>query len=210
MLKVIHHPVIEHKLTFLRDKNTSKKEFYELINEISMFMTYESTQHFPTEEKIVETPIGTYKGHVISGKKVVFVPIIRAGLGMMDGILRLLPSAKVGHIGLYRDEKDPDCKPVLYYYKIPRYNISEREFIIVDPMLATGGSASKAIELLKNDGAKRIKFMCIVAAPEGIEVLTKNHPDVEIFAAAVDEKLNDDKYIVPGLGDAGDRLFGTK
>jgi uracil phosphoribosyltransferase len=204
---IMDHPLIQHKLTLIRDKNTGSKEFRELIGEIAMLICYEATRHLPLKEVEIETPISIAKAKVISGKKLAFVPILRAGLGMVDGVLKLVPAAKVGHIGLYRD---PDSlSPVDYYCKLP-YDIEEREVIILDPMLATGGSAIQAVSLVKSKGAKSIKFMCIIAAPEGLAALTQAHPDVEVFCAALDEKLNEHSYIVPGLGDAGDRLFGTK
>jgi uracil phosphoribosyltransferase len=204
---IMDHPLIQHKLTLIRDKNTGSKEFRELIGEIAMLICYEATRHLPLKEVEIETPISIAKAKVISGKKLAFVPILRAGLGMVDGVLKLVPAAKVGHIGLYRD---PDSlSPVDYYCKLP-YDIEEREVIILDPMLATGGSAIQAVNLVKSKGVKSIKFMCIIAAPEGLAALTQAHPDIEVFYAALDEKLNEHSYIVPGLGDAGDRLFGTK
>lgn len=204
---VIDHPLIQHKLSIMRDKNTGSKDFRELLEEIAMLMAYEVTRNFQLEEVEIETPICITKAKMLTGKKVAIVPILRAGLGMVDGMLKLIPAAKVGHIGLYRDPET--LKPVEYYCKLPS-DISEREIILVDPMLATGGSASDGIHLLKEKGAKNIKLMCLIAAPEGIEAVLKDHPDVEIYVAAVDEKLNDHGYIVPGLGDAGDRIFGTK
>lgn len=204
---VFNHPLIQHKLTFIRDKETGAKEFRELVEEVSLLMGYEVTRKLPLKEIEVETPVEKAKCKVISGKKLGIVPILRAGLGMVNGMIRLIPTAKVGHIGLYRD---PDTlKPVEYYCKLPN-DIHERELIILDPMLATGGSAACAIELLKEKGANNIKLMCLIAAPEGIKEVHKNHPEIEIYTAAVDEKLNSHAYIVPGLGDAGDRLFGTK
>lgn len=204
---VLDHPLIKHKLTLIRDKNTGSKEFRELVTEISTLMAYEVTRDFTLEEIEIETPVGKMISQVISGKKVGLIPILRAGLGMVDGMLQLLPAARVGHIGLYRDPET--LKPVEYYCKLPK-DIEERELIVLDPMLATGGSAITAIEFLKEKGAKSIRFVCLVAAPEGVEAVKKAHPEVDIYVAALDEKLNKDAYIVPGLGDAGDRLFGTK
>ncbi|WDU82584.1 uracil phosphoribosyltransferase [Caloramator sp. Dgby_cultured_2] len=204
---VIDHPLIQHKLSIMRDKNTGSKDFRELLEEIAMLMTYEITRGFQLEEVEIETPICKTKAKMLTGKKVAIVPILRAGLGMVDGMLKLIPAAKVGHIGLYRDPET--LKPVEYYCKLPS-DISERDIILVDPMLATGGSASDGIHLLKEKGARNIKLMCLIAAPEGIEAVLKAHPDVEIFVAAVDDRLNEHGYIVPGLGDAGDRIFGTK
>jgi uracil phosphoribosyltransferase len=204
---LVKHPLISHKLTFIRDENTSKKEFKELIDEVALLMAYEITRDFPLEEVTIKTPICETKSYIISGKKVALVPILRAGLGMVEGILKLIPSARVGHIGLYRDEKT--LKPVSYYFKIPS-DTDNRDFILIDPMLATGGSAVAAVDMLKNAGAKSIKFMCLIAAPEGLKKLCTTHPDVKVYAAALDEKLNEKGYIVPGLGDAGDRIFGTK
>lgn len=204
---LIDHPLIQHKLSFIRDKDTGSKDFRELVEEVAMLMGYEVTRSMSLEEIEIETPICKTKARVLSGKKVGIVPILRAGLGMVDGMLKLIPAAKVGHIGLYRDPET--LKPVEYYCKLPS-DIGERDIIITDPMLATGGSAADAITLLKNKGAKNIKLMCLIAAPEGLKHVTETHPDVEVFAAAIDERLNDHGYIVPGLGDAGDRLFGTK
>lgn len=206
-VRVLDHPLIQHKLSFLRDAKTGPKDFRELVDEIATLMAYEVTRNFPLEEIEVQTPVAKAKAKVISGKKVGLIPILRAGLGMLGGILKLIPAAKVGHIGVYRDPAT--LQPVEYYCKLPS-DIEEREFIIVDPMLATGGSAVAAVGFLKERGAKHIKLMCLVAAPEGIHHVNSNHPDVEIYTAAVDDKLNDHGYIVPGLGDAGDRLFGTK
>lgn len=201
------HPLIQHKITLLRDKNTGSKEFRELINEVSMLMCYEATRDMPVKSIEIETPICIAKSNIISGRKVAFIPILRAGLGMVDGLLQLVPAAKVGHIGVYRD---PDNhKPVEYYCKLPA-DIENRDIIVLDPMLATGGSAIDAISQLKERGCSNIKFMCIIAAPEGIEALSAAHPDVQIYCGALDSHLNEDKYIVPGLGDAGDRIFGTK
>ncbi len=204
---VFDHPLIQHKISLLRDKNTSTKEFRELVEEIAMLMGYEVTRSMPLKEVEIETPVAVAKTKVISGKKLGIVPILRAGLGMVDGMLNLLPMAKVGHIGLYRD---PDSlEPVEYYCKLP-VDASEREIVVLDPMLATGGSASAAIQFIKDRGVTSIKLMCLIAAKTGIARINKDHPDVEIYCAAVDEKLNDHGYIIPGLGDAGDRLFGTK
>ncbi len=204
---IFDHPLIQHKLSFLRDKNTGSKEFREMITEISMLMAYEATRDLPTTEIEVETPLSLAKTRIIAGRKLALVPILRAGLGMVDGILQLVPAAKVGHIGLYRDPET--CTPVEYYCKLPS-DIGEREIIVLDPMLATGGSAIDAVHLVKKKGGVNIKFMCIIAAPEGLKVFTDEHPDVKVYCAALDEKLNDHSYIVPGLGDAGDRIFGTK
>ena len=204
---LVDHPLIQHKLTIMRDKNTSSKDFRTLLDEISMLMGYEITRDLPLEDVEVETPICTATFKRIAGKKLAIVPILRAGLGMVDGLQRLIPSARVGHIGLYRD---PDThQPVEYYCKMPQ-GIDERDVIIVDPMLATGGSASDAITMVKAKGANSIKLMCLVAAPEGVAKVQADHPDVDIYCAALDEKLNDHAYIIPGLGDAGDRIFGTK
>ena len=204
---IFDHPLIQHKLSLMRDVHTGAKEFRELLEEISMLMVYEVTRDLPTKEVEIETPLCKTKARHLSGKKVGIVPILRAGLGMVDGILTLIPSAKVGHIGLYRDPET--LEPVEYYCKMPT-DIAERDVIILDPMLATGGSASAAIQFIKNYEVKHIKLMNIIAAPEGIERVRHDHPDVEIYCAALDEKLNDHGYIVPGLGDAGDRIFGTK
>ncbi len=204
---IMDHPLIQHKITLLRNKNTGTKQFRELVEEIATLMCYEATRDLPLKEVEVETPICRAKTKVVSGRKLAFVPILRAGLGMVDGVLSLVPSAKIGHIGLYRDPET--AKPVEYYCKLPA-DIHERDVIVLDPMLATGGSAVDAIRMLKEKGAKNIKFMCIIAAPEGIKALSESHPDVQIYAASKDECLNDHMYIVPGLGDAGDRIFGTK
>lgn len=204
---VTNHPLIQHKLTLMRDKNTGSKDFRALVKEVAMLMAYEVTRDLPLEEITIETPVIEAKARVLSGKKLGIVPILRAGLGMVDGILELIPAAKVGHVGLYRDPET--LKPVEYYCKLPE-DIQERELIVVDPMLATGGSAVAAIELLKEKGALNMKFVCLVASPEGIEEVRKYHPDVDIYVASMDEGLNDHGYIYPGLGDAGDRLFGTK
>ena len=204
---VFDHPLIQHKLSILRDENTSVKEFRELISEIAMLMGYEATRDLPLEEVDVKTPVAMAKCRRISGKKLAIVPILRAGLGMVDGMVSMMPNVKVGHIGLFRD---PETKlPVKYYYKMPA-DIAERDVIVVDPMLATGGSASAAITFLKESGAKHIKLMSIIGAPEGVAKMQKDHPDVDIFVAALDDHLNENAYIVPGLGDAGDRIFGTK
>lgn len=204
---ITNHPLIQHKLTLLRDKNTGSKEFRALVSEIASLMCYEATRDLPLKEVEIETPIAIAKAKVISGKKLAFVPILRAGTGMLDGVLALVPSAKVGHIGMYRDPET--VKPVPYYCKLPS-DISEREVIVLDPMLATGGSAIDAISQIKSYNPKSIKFMGIIAAPEGLEALTTAHPDVDVYCAALDEKLNEHSYIIPGLGDAGDRIFGTK
>lgn len=204
---IFDHPLIQHKISLLRDKRTTTKEFRELVGELAMLMAYEVTRDLPLKEVEIETPIAIAKTKVLVGKKLAIVPILRAGLGMVDGMLNLLPMAKVGHIGLYRDPTS--LEPVEYYCKLPD-DVTEREIVILDPMLATGGSASAAVSFLKNRGINQIKFMCLIAAPEGIERLQKDHPDVPIFCAAKDPRLNDHAYIVPGLGDAGDRLFGTK
>lgn len=204
---VCDHPLIQHKLTFIRDAETKTKDFRQLVDEVAMLMAYEITRDLPLEEVDIETPVCATKGKVIAGRKLGLVPILRAGLGMVDGVLRLHPTAKVGHIGLYRD---PDTfQPVEYYVKLPT-DVHQRELIVIDPMLATGGSANAAIALLKKRQCQQIKLMCLIAAPEGIQAVHKEHPDVDIYVAAVDERLNELGYIVPGLGDAGDRLFGTK
>jgi uracil phosphoribosyltransferase len=206
-LHVINHPLIQHKLTILRDANTGPKEFRELIEEISLLMAYEVTRDLPLMDVEVDTPVARAKCKVIAGKKIGVVPVLRAGLGMVGGILSLIPAAKVGHIGVYRDPET--LTPVEYYCKLPP-DIAERDLIVVDPMLATGGSASASIRFIKERGGQGIKLMCIVAAPVGIKAVQEAHPDVDIYVAAVDEKLNSHGYIVPGLGDAGDRLFGTR
>ena len=206
-VKVIDHPLIQHKLSLIRDIRTGTKEFRELLEEIAMLMAYELTRNLPLEETKVETPLTTCNCKMLSGKKIGVVPILRAGLGMVNGILKLIPAAKVGHIGLYRDHDT--LQPVEYYCKLPT-DVAERELIVIDPMLATGGSSVAAIEMLKARGAKHIKLMCLVAAPEGVNMVNSHHPDVEIYVAAVDSHLNEHGYIVPGLGDAGDRIFGTK
>ncbi len=204
---IADHPLIQHKVSILRDKNTSSKLFRELIREITQLMVYEATRDLPLCDTRVETPMAVMTGKKIAGRKLAFVPILRAGLGMVDGAIELVPSARVGHIGLYRDEET--MKPVEYYCKLPG-DIHEREVIVLDPMLATGGSAVDAIGQIKQRGPKSIKFMCIIAAPEGLKALTEAHPDVQIYCAALDDHLNEKCYIVPGLGDAGDRIFGTK
>jgi len=204
---VFDHPLILHKLHVLRDKETPVKEFRELISEIAMLMCYEATRDLPLEDVDVETPVALAKCKRIAGKKVAIVPILRAGLGMVDGMVSMIPNAKVGHIGLFRDPET--LEPVKYYFKMPP-DIQERDVIVVDPMLATGGSASASLTFLKEAGAKHIKLMCIIGCPEGVERIQKDHPDVDIFVAGLDSHLNDHGYIVPGLGDAGDRIFGTK
>ncbi|WP_047150781.1 uracil phosphoribosyltransferase [Aneurinibacillus tyrosinisolvens] len=204
---VFDHPLIQHKLSYIRDKNTGTKEFRELVDEVAMLMAYEITREMPLKEIEIETPVTTCKTKVIAGKKVGLVPILRAGLGMVDGMLKLIPAARVGHVGLYRDPET--LEPVEYYVKLPS-DVNERELIVIDPMLATGGSAAAAITALKNRGAQNLKLMCLIAAPEGIEKFQQIHEDIDLYVAAVDEKLNDHGYIVPGLGDAGDRLYGTK
>jgi len=204
---ILDHPLIQHKLTYIRSHETGPKEFRELVEEVAMLMTYEVTRDLPLEEVTVQTPLTQANCKVIAGRKIGFVPILRAGLGMVGGMLKLIPAAKVGHIGLYRD---PDTlEPVEYYCKLPT-DLTERELIVIDPMLATGGSAAAGIKFLKDRGASHIKLMCLIAAPEGIQRVQEEHPDVDIYVAAVDERLNDHGYIIPGLGDAGDRLFGTK
>ena len=207
-VQVLEHPLLQHKLSILRDKNTGVKEFREIVGEIAALMCYEATRNLPTQEVEIETPVATAKVHVLAGKKLAIVPILRAGLGMVDTMISLIPSAKVGHIGLFRDPVTHE--PVQYYCKMPP-DISERQVFIVDPMLATGGSAIAAIEILKSEyGCKSITLMDIIAAPEGIQAVSEAHPDIDIIVTAVDEKLNENAYIVPGLGDCGDRIFGTK
>lgn len=204
---VLDHPLIQHKLSFIRKEETGSKEFRELLEEVTMLMGYEVTRDFPLKQIEVKTPLTTCTCNVIAGRKVAIIPILRAGLGMVNGLLNLIPAAKVGHIGVYRD---PDTfEPVEYYCKLPS-DVADRDVIVVDPMLATGGSASAAIDFIKQRGIKNIKLMCIIAAPEGIQRIREDHPDVTIFTAGVDSHLNEKAYIVPGLGDAGDRLFGTK
>lgn len=204
---VFDHPLILHKLSILRDKGTSVKEFRELVSEIAMLMCYEATRDLPLEDVEIETPVAKATVKRIAGKKLAIVPILRAGLGMVDGMVSMMPNVKVGHIGLFRDPET--LEPVKYYFKMPP-DIDERDVIVVDPMLATGGSASAAIQFLKDDGVKHIKLMCIIGAPEGVERMQKDHPNVDIYVAALDDHLNEHGYIVPGLGDAGDRIFGTK
>ena len=205
-LHIIDHPLVQHKLSIMRNKETSTLKFRELLKEIAMFMGYEITRDFPLEYEEIETPLMKMNAPKISGKKVVIAPILRAGLGMVDGLLSLIPSARVGHIGMYRDEET--CQPVFYYYKMPAGK--DRLVIVTDPMLATGGSACDAISRLKNDGYTHIRLMCLVASPKGVKAVTENHPNVDIYLAALDEGLNEKNYILPGLGDAGDRIFGTK
>ena len=206
-LHVVNHPLVAHKMTILRDKNTSVKEFREIVSEIGMLMTYEATRDLPMTEREIETPICKTMAPTIKGKKFAVVPILRAGLGLVEGVLRMVPSARVGHIGLYRNEET--LEPVKYFCKMPP-DVAERDILIVDPMLATGGSADAAIGFMKEYGCTNIKLMVLLAAPEGIERIQKAHPDVDIYCGAVDQKLNESGYIVPGLGDAGDRIFGTK
>lgn len=203
----VRHPLLQHKLSVMRDISTDKKEFKELINEITILLVYEATKDLPVTSQIVQTPLETFEAPVLAGKKPVILPILRAGIGMVDAFLTLMPSARVGHIGLYRDEKT--LKPHLYYFKIPPHS-SDRQFYVCDPMLATGGSAIAAIDKLKECGVRRISFTCILAAPEGVKALHAEHPDVPVFAANLDDKLNKRGFILPGLGDAGDRMFGTK
>ncbi len=204
---ILNHPLVKHKLTILRQKTTGTKEFRELISEISMMLCYEAMKDAELEDKEIETPICKMNGKKLNEDKYAFIPILRAGTGMLDGLIKVLPNAKIGHIGLYRNEET--LKPVKYYYKVPK-DIQNREVIILDPMLATGGSGIDAISMIKEDGAKKIKFLCIIAAPEGIKKMQEVHPDVKIYCANIDDKLNEEGYIVPGLGDAGDRIFGTK
>ena len=204
---ILDHPLIQHKMSKIRSKHTGVKEFRELVSEIAMLMCYEATRDLPLEDVEIETPVAKATVKRIAGKKLAIVPILRAGLGMVDGMVSMMPNVKVGHIGLFRDPET--LEPVKYYFKMPP-DIDERDVIVVDPMLATGGSASAAIQFLKDDGVKHIKLMCIIGAPEGVERMQKDHPDVDIYVAALDDHLNEHGYIVPGLGDAGDRIFGTK
>ncbi len=206
-LHIIDHPLVQHKISLLRDKNTGTKEFRELVSEIAMFICYEATRDLPLKEIELETPLAVAKTKIISGRKLAFIPILRAGLGMTEGVTTLVPAAKIGHIGIFRDPQTHTS--VKYYSKLPE-DIAERDAIIVDPMLATGNSACAAISELKSHGVKNIKFMCIICSPEGVDNVRKTHPDVDIYAGVMDEKLNDENYIVPGVGDAGDRIFGTK
>ena len=206
-IQVMDHPLIQHKMSYIRDENTSTKEFRELVDEVGMLMAYEVTRDLTLEDVSVQTPVQETTAKRLSGKKLGIVPILRAGLGMQDGILKLIPSARVGHIGLYRDPET--LKAVEYYAKFPG-DIEERDIFVIDPMLATGASAVEAITAVKKHGATKIRFICLIAAPEGVDVLKEAHPDVDIYIAALDEKLNEKSYIVPGLGDAGDRLFGTR
>ncbi len=204
---IVDHPLIQHKISLLRNKQTGTKEFRDLVSEIAMLLCYEATRDLPTEEVEIETPVAMAKTKVLAGRKLALVPILRAGMGMLDGMLNLIPAAKVGFIGLYRDEKT--LQPVEYFCKLPT-DIAERDVLVLDPMLATGGSATDAVTQIKKRGAKRIKFIGLIAAPEGIAALHKAHPDVDIYVAALDDHLNENGYIVPGLGDAGDRIYGTK
>ena len=204
---VMDHPLIQHKLSILRDENTGSKQFRELVSEIAMLMCYESTRDLPLEDAIIKTPMMEAKTKVLAGRKMAFVPILRAGLGMVDGVLSLIPAAKVGHIGMYRDPETHT--PVDYYCKLPA-DLEERDVFVLDPMLATGGSAIDAVARIKEFNPRRIKFMCIIAAPEGVKAFTEAHPDVPVYCAGLDDCLNDHCYILPGLGDAGDRIFGTK
>ncbi len=203
----LDHPLITHKMGIIRDKNTGTKEFRELVNEIGMFLCYEAMRDIELKEVEIETPFTKMKTGKLDEDKYAFVPILRAGMGLLEGVVRVIPNAKIGHIGMYRDEET--FEPVNYFFKVPK-DIENREVFILDPMIATGGSAMDAIELLKSKGVKKIKFLCVIAAPEGIERVESAHPDVQIYCAAIDDHLNEDKYIVPGLGDAGDRIFGTK
>ena len=206
MLHIIDHPLVQHKLSIMRDKRTSTNKFRQSLQEISMLMGYEITRDFPLTYEEIETPLMKMNAPKISGKKVVIAPILRAGLGMVDGLTTLMPSARIGHIGMYRDEET--CQPVFYYYKMPANK--ERLVIVTDPMLATGGSACDALNRLKDDGYKSIRLMCLVASPQGVQAVQEQHPDVDIYLAALDERLNEKNYILPGLGDAGDRIFGTR
>jgi len=207
VVELKNHPLVEHKLAILRDKNTGTKEFREIVSELATLLCYEAMKDEKLQEVEIETPIQKMKTKKINENNYAFVPILRAGTGMLDGIIRVVPNAKIGHIGMYRDEET--FKPTVYFFKVPK-DIDKREVLVLDPMLATGGSGIDAIELLKQKGVKRIKFLCIISAPEGIKAMQEKHPDVEIYTAAIDEKLNEKAYIVPGLGDAGDRIFGTK
>ena len=206
-VKELNHPLIEHKLAILRNKATGTKEFRELVSELAMFLCYEAMKDAELKTKEIDTPIQKTEVKILDEDKYAFVPILRAGTGMLEGITRVIPNAKIGHIGMYRDEET--LKPVKYYYKVPK-DIQNREVLILDPMLATGGSGCDAIQMIKDEGVNKIKFLCIIAAPEGIKKMQLEHPDVEIYCAKIDEKLNENGYIVPGLGDAGDRIFGTK
>lgn len=203
----LNHPLVNHKLTILRDKNAGTKEFREIIGELSTILCYEAMKDATLEKKEIETPVCKTVGEKLDEDKYAFIPILRAGTGMLDGLIRVMPNAKIGHIGMYRNEET--LKPTKYYYKTPK-DLAEREVIVLDPMLATGGSGIDAITMLKEDGAKKIKFLCIIAAPEGLKKMQEIHPDVDIYTTSIDEKLNENGYIVPGLGDAGDRIFGTK
>lgn len=204
---ICDHPLIQHKLTFIRDVNTKTKDFRDYVDEVATLMAYEITRNIPLEKVKVRTPVSDADGKIISGRMLGLIPILRAGLGMVDGILKLLPAAKVGHIGLYRDPET--LQPVEYYVKLPT-DVTERELIVIDPMLATGGSANASIQLLKERGCNQIKLMCLIAAPEGVKAVQEEHPDIDIYVAAIDDRLDEHGYIIPGLGDAGDRLFGTK
>lgn len=206
-IRLIDHPLVQHKISLMRDINTGSKEFRELASETAMLMCYEATRDLPLKTVEIQTPVAIAKSRVISGKKIAFVPVLRAGLAMVDGIVKLLPAAKIGHVGIFRDPETANA--VEYYCKLPA-DVAERDVIITDIMLATGGTAVKTIEILKNAGVKNIRLMCIIAAPEGIDAVNKAYPDVDIYCGSVDEKLNENNYIVPGLGDAGDRIFGTK
>lgn len=207
VVEIVDHPLIQHKISLLRDRNTGTKEFRDLVSEVAMLLCYEATRDLPTEEVEVETPIALARTKVLAGRKLALVPILRAGLGMVDGMLSMIPAAKVGHIGLYRNEGT--LEPVEYYCKLPQ-DCAEREVFVVDPMLATGGSSAAAITMLKEKGVRHIRFMCIIAAPEGVKRMQEEHPDVDLYIGALDDHLNEHGYIVPGLGDAGDRIFGTK
>jgi len=206
-LVICDHPLIQHKITIIRDKMTNTKQFRELVDEVAMLMAYELTRDVPLSTVRVETPVQAAEGKAIAGRMMGLIPILRAGLGMVDGVLKIIPSAKVGHIGLYRDHET--LQPVEYYCSLPS-DVTERELIVIDPMLATGGSANAAIDMLKARGCRPTKLMCLIAAPEGVKAVQEKHPDIDIYLAALDEKLNEQGYIVPGLGDAGDRLYGTK